>query len=1195
MDPLQHYMTYGWREGRDPHPLFSTSFYLQQNADVAAAGENPLVHYCLVGWKEGRDPHPSFDTSWYLDQHPNVVANAINPLAHYIAFGRQEYRDVDFNRTQPLLPKLDVSEGSVDLTLTECHSKFTEKGAEFERFDSGILNGAIPNVKLLAFYLPQFHATPENDKFWGEGFTEWRQIPRGIPRFPGHYQPRIPRDFGYYDLNDITVLARQAEVAKAAGIYGFGFYYYWFNGKRVLHKPVEKFLQADWISMPFFIIWANENWTRTWDGMNTDVLLQQDYLIEHEEALLADLARHFNDRRYIAINGRPLFVIYKPIDVPDAKVTFERWRAHLRSRHGIEPLIFMAQTFGHVDPTPLGLDGALEFPPHKLTQTLHGRAMPDAFHPEFNGRVISYDEFVDASLLEGATNYPLIKTAVPSWDNEPRRPMRGLMLEGCSPKKYEAWLRQLAERTSENSILGERFVAINAWNEWAEGAYLEPDVYYGAAYLNSTARAIRDISGVKSKTPSISVIEQSAKQRNRISVIVPNYNHVRFLTKRLKSIISQSRVPDEIIFLDDASEDNSVEVAQRILAQSTISHSVVVNDNNSGNVFKQWTKGLSLATGNLIWIAESDDDADSEFLARIEQAFEREDVLLAYGHIRYVNSDGSPNSDLDSYYNELTGDWSRSHLTTSFQTFGDSFAIKNVVPNVSGAVFRKPYLSPSEIERLTAYRYAGDWYFYALVARGGSIAYCHEAKSFFRKHSGSVSGQMVFSERHILERRMILEDLRSLYEISSSVASAHLHELSLVVGREIVADSIGQEVQVKEGRSSPYRLCIAADSFGIGGGELLPIELANALRAIGHHITYMVLERDQSQGQSLRRRLRNDIPVVYFQDVRENFTGFLNDFGIEVINSHNVSIEYNLFCRGIEIELPYLASLHGGYETVPDLLSDHFIRYVGKSVDAWLYLSQKNIEPLISRGLCDARFVQVHNAVSLRSVSGASNSKLREKLGIAESAFVLVLASRAIREKGWQTAIDVTAQLRRTTGRDCQLLLLGDGVDFVELKARNANRSYVRFLGHVEEPLEWIQICDAGIFPSIFAGETCPLFILECFQCGVPVVASDIGEIGPLIQGHAGTAAGATVSWTLPAMEMKEALHDKLSAIVNDCALLAKWRSNALARSRDFDVKVLARIYLKCIEEVCTSQLLNEMYDEKTMWPVPGFVDTRLS
>lgn len=388
-----------------------------------------------------------------------------------------------------------IGEGGAEVLRQ--HARFTTAGPDFEAFQPDILAGkpkAAPSAEplLVAFYLSQFHPIPENDRNWGAGFTEWRQLARGAPRFPGHYQPRIPRDLGFYNLLDPDVLPRQVELAQAAGLGAFGFYYYWFDRRRVLERPIEQFLGSA-TEMPFFLIWANENWTRAWDGGASDVLLQQNYHQHDEDALLEDLGRHMVDRRHVRIDGRPLFVIYNAGDIPETEKTLERWRRKWESRFGLQPLIFMAQTFHREDPRPYGLDGALEFPPHKLAARTRPMEVLGAYSADFTGDVMAYDEIVSASLSEPPQLFPLIKTAVPAWDNDARRPGRGMTLTGSSPQKYQAWLQALLERAIERPVLGRPIVAINAWNEWAEGAYLEPDVHYGSAYLNATARALRDV------------------------------------------------------------------------------------------------------------------------------------------------------------------------------------------------------------------------------------------------------------------------------------------------------------------------------------------------------------------------------------------------------------------------------------------------------------------------------------------------------------------------------------------------------------------------------------------------------------------------------------------------------------------------------------------------------------------------------
>ena len=344
---------------------------------------------------------------------------------------------------------------------------------------------------MLAYYLPQFHRIPENDAWWGRGFTEWTNLTRGTPRFAGHYQPRTPRDLGHYSLDDPSTMRLQIEMAKGAGLHGFIFYFYWFNGHRLLESPIERFLADRSLDMPFCLMWANENWTRRWDGFDEEVLISQDYRPAEDEDLVRTFGRHFADPRYIRLQGRPVLMIYRPSLIPDAPETIQRWRGLFRDLCGEDPIMMMGQGFDTNDPREFGLDGAIEFPPHKLTANL-AKINDDLewLDMEAKTHVISYDETVAVSLGEQNPPYPLIKTAVPSWDNDARREGCGLLLHGSTPAAFGQWVSALIAQAQANPVFGKPIVCINAWNEWAEGAYLEPDIHYGAAYLNALGRAV---------------------------------------------------------------------------------------------------------------------------------------------------------------------------------------------------------------------------------------------------------------------------------------------------------------------------------------------------------------------------------------------------------------------------------------------------------------------------------------------------------------------------------------------------------------------------------------------------------------------------------------------------------------------------------------------------------------------------------
>lgn len=545
-DGAEHFCTVGWRQGAWPNPYFDPGWYRAQNPAADAAGINPLLHYLGYGEAQGRDPCPHFfnrwyrrtyglgaqepclghflahrftgqvspvplfDPAWYLEQNPDVAASNFDPFEHFRLYGAAELRapaadfDIGFytNRYRqaldgqnPLLHYL----AHQDQCLTQLPErekgvagavKFaTRPGPAFEAF-APLRPGAAPRAKLLAYYLPQYHRVAENDAWWGEGFTDWTNLGRATPRFAGHLQPRIPRDLGYYSLDDPATLRRQIAMAKGAGLSGFVFYSYWFNGRPLLDKPINQLLSDPTLDFPFCAMWANENWTRRWDGRERDVLIAQEYRTSDDAALVAHFARLFEDPRYIRLQGRPLWMIYRASLIPDAQRRLARWRGMFQAR-GEDPLIVMAQSFDDDDPTPYGLDGAVEFPPHKVSrETERLNDTLDLFDESFCATVHDYEDFAATSLRLPVPDYPLIKTLVPGWDNEPRREGKSLVLHGATPAKYQAWLENLLGYSARNPFHGEPIICVNAWNEWAEGAFLEPDLHFGAAFLNATARAL---------------------------------------------------------------------------------------------------------------------------------------------------------------------------------------------------------------------------------------------------------------------------------------------------------------------------------------------------------------------------------------------------------------------------------------------------------------------------------------------------------------------------------------------------------------------------------------------------------------------------------------------------------------------------------------------------------------------------------
>lgn len=951
-------------------------------------------------------------------------------------------------------------------------------------------------AKLIAFYLPQFHPFPENDAWWGKGFTEWTNVARAVPQFLGHHQPHLPADLGFYDLRLPEVLRQQVDLARQYGIQGFCFHYYWFAGHRLLERPLDLFVAQSDIDFPFCLCWANENWTRRWDGRDSEILIAQEHSAENDIAFIRDLIPYLGDPRYIRIDGRPLVVVYRPSILPDCAATLTRWREYCRAT-GVGELFLAMVQFDTEDPNEYGFDVAMEFPPHKLARGLDAiNHKLDIANPHYAGHVVHYQDIVDVAKSLPAPRYPMFRGVFPGWDNEARRPGKGYTFAFSTPTRYRDWLECAVSFAEANPVQGEKIVMINAWNEWAEGAHLEPDRRYGHAFLKATREVVERrlprpkvvvvshdahphgaqylalnligelkrigcqveavllgpgilrerferscvthrlydqdydkqeelakdlvergfdlvfantaVSGriarqfadagarivslihelpgvireygleqflqdlvacaVKVIAPSEAVAnglrqflgEASLKdvlmlrpqglftrsryradpdnnearsilrrklgipadsqilltvgyadrrkgvdliveiaglvaseldgvhfvwvghhdvsihaellerlRQNgmsgrfhfvgldfdtdnyyagadlyalssredpfpsvvleslsvgvpvvafqgtggaadlleaqggrvvpafeveayaaaivellrdegarralgeagremidrefsfrayamdllacggvaipRVSVIVPNYNYAHYLRDRLRSIAAQTLPLYEIIVLDDCSTDDSIGVLRTLRAEIEPEPRVVVNASNSGSVFRQWLRGVELARGEFVWIAEADDLSSPGFLeALLEPMVRDESIVMSYCQSRQIDKDGKVLAeDYLAYTDDLSGDrWLRDYVVDGRDEVESGLAIKNVIPNVSGVLFRRNALLDvlrGHIDEICAFKIAGDWVSYLRLLSKGRIAFVSRSLNLHRRHSSSVT------------------------------------------------------------------------------------------------------------------------------------------------------------------------------------------------------------------------------------------------------------------------------------------------------------------------------------------------------------------------------------------------------------------------------------------------------------------------
>jgi lipopolysaccharide biosynthesis protein len=372
--------------------------------------------------------------------------------------------------------------------------------------------------RVIAFYLPQFHPIPENDAWWGKGFTDWTNVAKAKPAFKGHYQPHLPADLGFYDLRVPEARQAQADLAREYGIHGFCYYHYWFKGRRLLERPFNEVLNSSKPDFPFCLCWANESWTRLWDGQEQEVLMAQNYNEEDDLNHIRWLAGAFRDPRYIRVHGRPLFLVYRLSRLPDPERTVEIWRNEARRLGVGDIFICNVESFGaeHGLAPQYNLDGAVEFAPdhkeipprqeaNKLTYKLSRwpriqrvATVLELAQPWFcTHEVYSYAELMNNMLVKPNPPYLRFPCVTPAWDNAARRQFGAAIYHGSTPDLYEQWLAAAVQKAKAVHA-NEPIVFINAWNEWAEGNHLEPCQKWGHAYLQATRNALKNGNTVAS-------------------------------------------------------------------------------------------------------------------------------------------------------------------------------------------------------------------------------------------------------------------------------------------------------------------------------------------------------------------------------------------------------------------------------------------------------------------------------------------------------------------------------------------------------------------------------------------------------------------------------------------------------------------------------------------------------------------------
>jgi hypothetical protein len=342
--------------------------------------------------------------------------------------------------------------------------------------------------RLVALYLPQYHPIPENDEWWGKGFTEWTNVTKALPRFPGHQQPNLPADLGFYDLRVPEVRAEQAALARNYGIEAFCYYHYWFGGRRIIERPFNEVLSSGEPNFPFCLFWANETWSGVWHGEPQKILIEQTYPgVDDHQRHFENLLPAFQDPRYITVDGKPVFLIYRPMDIPDLRNTMDLWRRMAVSA-GLSGLYLIANIYEpNWRPHDHGFDARItaRMPALRPWITWHHpikRLVRNFRAWRGHPTVYQYEDVIKSLLRKAPADFDEYPVVIPNWDNTPRSGANGLVFQGSTPELFRTHLRDALD-IAQKLPHGRQLVFIKSWNEWAEGNYLEPDRRFGSRYL----------------------------------------------------------------------------------------------------------------------------------------------------------------------------------------------------------------------------------------------------------------------------------------------------------------------------------------------------------------------------------------------------------------------------------------------------------------------------------------------------------------------------------------------------------------------------------------------------------------------------------------------------------------------------------------------------------------------------------------
>lgn len=606
------------------------------------------------------------------------------------------------------------------------------------------------------------------------------------------------------------------------------------------------------------------------------------------------------------------------------------------------------------------------------------------------------------------------------------------------------------------------------------------------------------------------VPEKSLDFLPKISVIVPNFNHAPFLERRLNSIYEQTYRNFEVILMDDCSADRSLSILRGYRDRYPEKTRLIENSCNSGGVFHQWRKGFSLASGELVWIAESDDFCEPNFLEEMVAFFQNPGIRLAFCRTDFVDATSEKKIwSSEEYLSDVdTKLWGSSFIHSSHALVNHGWGIKNLIANVSSVLMRHPgALSVLEDQAWSSLRLCGDWIFYLHMVRGGLVGYSTATTNYYRQHAQGTSVQTQKTDRYYQEFESVAQSVLHLYRLDEDVLSRQnatvLEHWRRARGSECDGElSALYSLERARQQAKPRRLNVMMASYAMaaGGGETFPIFLANQLQAHGWAVTFFNCNAEPTV-PGVRAMLDASIAVIEIDGIHQVHR-VCDDMGIEIVHSHHawVDITFAGCIQGAK-KPKQVITLHGMYEMIEKERLPSILRLMDQQIDAVVYTAEKNLAPFPQDFRIRKGFTRINNALRVQHIQPV----VRRDLGIEDGDFVLCLISRALPEKGWQEAIDAVERAGALGGRSVHLVLIGEGPEYERLRDLRETVK-IHFLGYRQNIRDYLAMADMGFLPSRFAGESFPLVLIDSLMAGRPVLASSVGEIASMLCGPDGTA-----------------------------------------------------------------------------------------